>query len=72
MPKQPLTEVRGFPKIVIFFWGGPYNKDYSILGQILGHPNFGKLPYFSRVQPVFPRLVLMKPRPPVLGNQVEG
>ena len=25
--------------------GGPYNKDYSILGSILGYPNFGKLPY---------------------------
>ena len=23
------------------FWG-PYNKDYSILGSILGYPNFGK------------------------------
>ena len=29
------------------FWGSldPYNKDYSILGSILGYPNFGKLPY---------------------------
>ena len=24
---------------------GPYNKDYSILGSILGSPYFGKLPY---------------------------
>ena len=24
--------------------GGPYNKDYSILGSILGSPYFGKLP----------------------------
>ena len=24
---------------------GPYNKDYSILGSILGSLNFGKLPY---------------------------
>ena len=23
---------------------GPYNKDYSILGSILGSPDFGKLP----------------------------
>ena len=23
---------------------GPYSKDYSILGSILGYPNFGKLP----------------------------
>ena len=25
--------------------GGPYNKDCSILGSILGSPYFGKLPY---------------------------
>ena len=24
--------------------GGPYNRDYSILGSILGSPYFGKLP----------------------------
>ena len=26
------------------FLGGPHNKDYSILGSILGSPYFGKLP----------------------------
>ena len=26
-------------------FGGPNNKDYSILGSILGSPNCGKLPY---------------------------
>ena len=26
----------GFPKIRGTFWGGPYNKDYSNLGSILG------------------------------------
>ena len=31
-----------FPKIRDF--GGPNNKDYSILGSILGYPYFGKLP----------------------------
>ena len=25
--------------------GGPNNKDYSILGSLLGYPHFGKLPY---------------------------
>ena len=25
--------------------GGPFNKDYSILGSILGSPYFGKLPF---------------------------
>ena len=28
-----------------YLFGGPYNKDYSILGSILGSPNSGKLPY---------------------------
>ena len=27
--------------------GGPYNKDYSIWGSILGFPYFGKLPYWD-------------------------
>ena len=26
----------GFPKIGAYFFGGPHNKDYSILGSILG------------------------------------
>ena len=28
-----------------YHFGGPYNKDYSILGSILGSPYCGKLPY---------------------------
>ena len=31
-----------FPKI-----RGPYSKDYSILGSILGSPYFGKLPFIA-------------------------
>ena len=27
------------------FLGVPHNKDYSILGSILGFPYFGKLPF---------------------------
>ena len=27
-----------------FLFGGPHNKDYSILGSISGSPYFGKLP----------------------------
>ena len=34
----------GFPKIRGTILGGYYNKDYSILGSILGSPYFGKLP----------------------------
>ena len=29
------------------FWGPNNNKDYSILGSILGSPHFGKLPYYD-------------------------
>ena len=35
----------GFPQLRGTFFGGPYKKDYSILGSILGYPYFGKLPY---------------------------
>ena len=34
----------GFPKIRGSFLGGPYKKDYSILGSRLGSPYFGRLP----------------------------
>ena len=39
-----LGEIREFPKTRDTFLGGPYNKDYSILGSILGHPYSWKLP----------------------------
>ena len=36
----------GFPKLGVPFWGslfgGPYNKDYSILGSIFGSPYLGE------------------------------
>ena len=31
----------GFPQIVAYLYGGPYNKDYSILGPIPGYPVVG-------------------------------
>ena len=34
----------GVSQITGTFLGGPHNKDYSILGSILGSPHFGKLP----------------------------
>ena len=37
-----LSECAGRPTLVR---GSPYNKDYSILGSIMGSPHFGKLPY---------------------------
>ena len=46
--------VWGFPKIRGTFLEGPNNKDYSILGSILGSPYFGKLPFLHEFgdQPV--------------------
>ena len=41
--KEPLARFGGFPKLGVPF-GGPHNKDYSILGSILGSPYLGKLP----------------------------
>ena len=35
--------VRGFPKLGAQFWGCPHEKDYSILGSILGSPIWGNL-----------------------------
>ena len=31
-----------------YLFGGPHNKDYSILGSILGSPYLGKLPCKSK------------------------
>ena len=31
----------GFPKVGVLFWGGPQNKDYSILEFIFGSPYLG-------------------------------
>ena len=35
----PISENYGY------YFGGPNNKYYNILGSILGSPNYGKLPY---------------------------
>ena len=40
----------GVPKIRGELFGGPYTKDNSILGSILGSPNFGKLPYSGSIE----------------------
>ena len=47
-PKCNWVAVKEFwwiPKIRGTFFGGPYSKDYSILGSILGSPYLGKLPF---------------------------
>ena len=46
-PISPARLYGGFPKLGGSLIGGPYNKDYSILGSILGSPHFGKLPYVA-------------------------
>ena len=43
LPSGSYLSCGGFPKIGVPFWG-PHNKDYNILGSILGSPHFGKLP----------------------------
>ena len=40
----------GFPKLGVLF-GRYHNKDYSILGSILGSPYVGKLPNHMRIFP---------------------
>ena len=37
--------MRGFTKLGVPFLGGPYNKDHSIWGSILGSPYLGRLPF---------------------------
>ena len=44
-------EIWVVPKIRGPLFRGPHNKDYSILGSILGSPYFGKLPYEVGLQP---------------------
>ena len=46
MDKRMDTTIQGlgFPKIKGTLYGGPYNKDYSILVSILGSSSLGKLP----------------------------
>ena len=41
---NPGKKYGGFLKLGVSYWGGPHNKDYSILGSILGSPYLGKLP----------------------------
>ena len=33
----------GVSQEYVYLFGGPHNKDYSILGSILGYLNLGKL-----------------------------
>ena len=43
--RRPVFKNMGVSQNLGYHFGGPYNKDYSFLGSILGYPYFGKLPY---------------------------
>ena len=43
--------LRVLKQIVGYLFGGPHDKDYSILGSILGPPYFGKLSHLSSELP---------------------
>ena len=50
-----------------YLFGDLYNKDYSILGSIVGYPNFGKLPHGTAEEvaaelPVWPDLSALFPQ----------
>ena len=47
------SPISGFPKIRGTLLGGPYNKDCSIFGSILGSFYVGKLPYRGHKQRAF-------------------
>ena len=44
---RAVAENSGFPTARSTVLGGPNLKGYSILGSILGYPNFGKLPIWG-------------------------
>ena len=44
-PEGFLGTYGGFSKIRAYPFGDPHNKDFSIVGSILGSPYSGKLPY---------------------------
>ena len=45
-----LPEELGVSSSSGYHYGGPNNKDYGILGSILGSPYFGKLPIMPNPQ----------------------
>ena len=46
-----------------YLFGGPHNKDYSILGSILGSPYFGKLPIrVATLEPFLPERDTRRPQ----------
>ena len=48
-----LEVIWGFPKIRGTILGGSDNKDYSILGSMLGSHYFGKLPYSESLRSMY-------------------
>ena len=37
--------IGGFPQKLAYPYGGPYNKEYTIVGSILGSSHFVELPF---------------------------
>ena len=62
---NPTNPKWGFPKIRDTLFGGLHNKDYSILGSILGSPYLGKLPNHPILNPK-PQTQTLKPQPQTL------
>ena len=42
-----------------YLFGGPHNRDYSILGSILGFPYFGKLPYHDMIYYILVEYIIL-------------
>ena len=67
-----------FPKIREYLFGGPHNKDYSILGSTLGSPHFEQLPYGTLRQdaklkvPVMTTIGTQSPMSANLQNGISG
>ena len=45
-----------------YHFGGPYNKDYGILGSILGSPYVGKLPYEGYIGGLYGNFGVLNPK----------
>ena len=58
----PASKYGRFPIIRGTFFGVPHNKDYSIMGSILGSPHLGKLPYIASTAIQPPKLLRLQVR----------
>ena len=54
---------RGVSQNVVYLFGGPYHKDLSILGSILGSSHLGKLSYYIQGSRWAQRIPPLTPNP---------